>query len=229
MGYIYILTSPSGKSYIGQTYRPIEKRLNQHRTGRSSGCRAIYNAIQYYGWESFEKDWYECPDEDLNFDEELLVREMETLAPDGYNLKEGGYNGKVSEETKQKMSEAKKGEKSCWYGKTHTAETIQKMSEAKKGEKSCWYGKTHTAETIQKMSESNRGENNPMWGKTGEKHYRSKRVYQYARDGTFINSFETCGEAARHLIKKDGSSISACALGNRKTAYGFKWTHIKII
>ena len=31
MGYIYILTSPSGKSYIGQTIRSIEKRFQQHQ------------------------------------------------------------------------------------------------------------------------------------------------------------------------------------------------------
>ena len=218
----------NGKSYIGQTIRPIEKRLEEHETGRSSGCRAIYNAIQKYGWENFGKDWYYCPDEDLNKHEELMIEVLGTLSPYGYNLKEGGGNGKLSEETKQKMGESHRGEKSYMFGIPKSEEIRQKMSEAKQGEKSVWYGKTHTAETIQKMSEANRGENNPMWGKTGEKHYRSKRVYQYALDGTFINSFETCGEAARHLIKKDGSSISACALGNRKTAYGFKWMHIKI-
>lgn len=118
MGHIYMLTSPSGKSYIGQTTRPIEKRFRQHQ--QESGCMAIYRAIQKYGWEHFEKDYYECPDEDLNFDEELLIREMGTLAPDGYNLKEGGANGKASEETKQKMSESK-------TGKTQTGETKKKI------------------------------------------------------------------------------------------------------
>ena len=34
MGYIYILTSPSGKSYIGQTTRSIHKRLEEHETGK---------------------------------------------------------------------------------------------------------------------------------------------------------------------------------------------------
>ena len=117
MGYIYILTSPIGKSYIGQTTRPIEKRFKAHQL-KSSKCLAIYNAIQKYGWDNFEKDWYECPDEDLNFDEELLVREMETLSPSGYNLKEGGGNtGKPCEETRQKQIEAKLGDKNFWYGK----------------------------------------------------------------------------------------------------------------
>ena len=114
MGYIYILTSPSGKSYIGQTTRPIEKRFQIHQQ-KSSNCVAIYRAIQKYGWDNFKKDWYECPDEDLNFDEELLVREMGTLAPRGYNLKEGGgSNGKHSEESKQKMSESHTGKPLGW-------------------------------------------------------------------------------------------------------------------
>lgn len=119
MGHIYMLTSPSGKTYIGQTIRPIEERLGEHQQKKSK-CVAISNAIQKYGWEHFEKDYYECPDEDLNFDEELLIREMGTLAPDGYNLKGGGANGKASEETKQKMSESK-------TGKTKTDETKKKI------------------------------------------------------------------------------------------------------
>ena len=74
-----MLTSPNGKSYIGQTIRSIEKRLEEHRKGNSKRCRLIYRAINKYGWENFEQDWYECPDEDLNFDEDLLVREMGTM------------------------------------------------------------------------------------------------------------------------------------------------------
>ena len=38
MGFIYMLTSPSGKSYIGQTIRPIGKRLTEHQL-QSSKCR----------------------------------------------------------------------------------------------------------------------------------------------------------------------------------------------
>jgi len=183
MGYIYILTSTSGKSYIGQTIRPIHIRLEEHRKGKSIGCRAIYNAIQFYGWDAFDIDWYYCPDEDLNKHEELMVEVFGTLSPGGYNLREGGgSNGKHSEETKQKISESKTGEKNHWYGKTHTEETKQKMSEAQLGEKSHWYGKMHTEEikqkiseallgktasdeTKQKMSEAQLGEKHPMWGK----------------------------------------------------------------
>jgi hypothetical protein len=89
MGHIYMLKNKkNGKIYIGQTTRPIEKRFEEHQR-KDSNCVAIYNAIQKHGWENFEKDHYECPNEDLNFDEELLIKEMETLAPNGKLL--GSY------------------------------------------------------------------------------------------------------------------------------------------
>ena len=231
-----MLTSPSGKAYIGQTICPIEERLKKHQMP-SSGCKAISRAIKKYGWENFKKEWYKCPDEDLNFDEELLVEKIGTLAPNGYNLKEGGGSkGKPSEETKKKMSEAH-------TGNTHTKETKQKLSEAPSGEKNPMYGKTHGDETKQKLSEAKTGEKNPNYGKTrttetkkkmsealsGEKHPSSKKVYQYTIDGTLVDSFGSSEEAARALGKENGSSICKCARGELKSAYGFKWSYTVVI
>ena len=67
---------------------------------------------------------------------------------------EGSLGGKVnlgkthSNETKQKMSETRKGEKHPMYGKTHSNETKQKISEAKKN---------MSEETRQKLREANIG------------------------------------------------------------------------
>ncbi|ABT13665.1 hypothetical protein MT325_M111R [Paramecium bursaria chlorella virus MT325] len=239
MGFIYRLTFPSKKSYIGQTIRDIHKRLEEHQLS-SSNCVAVYNAIKKYGWEKVEKEWYEVPDEDLNFYEEMLVALLGTLSPGGYNLKEGGGNGRPSEETKQKMKEAQTGEKNHMYGKTgekhplygkeHTEEIKQKQREAKTGEKNPMYGKT--------------GEKNPMYGKEhtkeskekmskaqiGEKNHASKRVYQYTLDGMYVDSFGSIEKAAQSLGKTNTSGISRCANPNckRKSAYGFKWSFTEL-
>ena len=208
-----MLTSPNGKSYIGQTIRPIEVRLEEHRTGQSRGCRGVYGAIKKYGWDNIEKDWYYCPDDDLNFDEELLVREIGTLSPNGYNLIEGGGNGgKRSDETKQKNREA-------LLGKKHSDEHKKNNREARIGKK---LGKEHR----RNISKATSGKNNPMYGKKREDNPWSKIVYQYDLDGIFINSFASSGKAGQYF-KKDASHIRECARGNtrRKHAYGFKWSY----
>ncbi|AGE49885.1 GIY-YIG catalytic domain-containing endonuclease [Paramecium bursaria Chlorella virus Can18-4] len=245
MGFIYKLTyKKSRKAYIGQTIRPIEERLKEHQL-ESSKCKAISGAVKKHGWDNFDVEWYEIPDDELNFYEEMLVALLGTIAPYGYNLQEGGGNGKHSEESKQKMSEAMTGEKNHMYGrtgekspnygktldeetkkkiseamtgKTHTNETKQKMSKARIGEKHHFYGKTLSDENKQKLSEANTGEKNPM----------SKKVYQYTLDGAYVGDFASSGEAARALGRKDGTSISSCARGDCKTAYGFKWSREKL-
>ena len=55
------------------------------------------------------------------------------------------YGKHHSEESRRKMSEAKKG-------KTHSEEWSRKMSEAHGGEKNPFYGKHHSEETRRKMS-----------------------------------------------------------------------------
>ena len=194
----------NGKSYIGQTIRPIKERLKEHRSKKSK-CSAVYDAIKKYGWNNFERDWYECPDGDLNFDEELLVKEMMTLSPDGYNLIEGGGSGgKRSEETKQKIGDSQRG--------------IPKSEEHKRSMREAHLGIPNSEKHNKNISDSIKGENN----------HRSKKVYQYDLEGTLLCSFGSSGEAAEHLKKKDGSKIRMCARGELKTAYGFKWTCVKI-
>ena len=215
-----MLKSPTGKIYIGQTTLPIQKRFEKHRQ-KNSDCVAISNAIQYHGWGNFEKDWYECPDEDLNFDEELLVREMRTLSPEGYNLREGGgSNGKMSEESKKKMSEAR-------TGISRSEETKKRISESTKGKKNHMYGKTHASETKKKMSDVQVGKtlSDDTKKKMSENNPSSRRVYQYDMEENSLGSFISPGEAARQLGKIDGSNIKACARGKRETAYGFKWSY----
>jgi hypothetical protein len=57
----------------------------------------------------------------------------------------------MSDEIKKKMSDAKLGEKSAWFGKKHSPETKEKISKANSGKNCFWYGKTFTEEHKEKL------------------------------------------------------------------------------
>lgn len=120
---IYKHTSPSGKSYIGQTQN-LQQRNSSHRIP-SSNCTVFRNAIQKYGWENFQ---HEILAENLTLDEanileEQYITEYNTISPNGYNLRSGGLNHKFSDESRQKMSSVRKG-------KPRTPEHQQKLNDA---------------------------------------------------------------------------------------------------
>jgi len=117
MGWIYILTSPVGKSYVGQTVRKWNERLRRHLLDVEKGSMlAIHRAIRKYGIENFQVALYEFPDEELDEKEKEFIRILNTMAPNGYNMTPGG-DGVGS------------GKDNPMYGKKHSAEAKEKMSE----------------------------------------------------------------------------------------------------
>ena len=104
---IYILTSPSGRQYVGRdTHLPT--RIKQHLRGNSPRCRLIHRAIQKYGRNTFTVEIIQYPgisEEALDAVERWWIRRLQTLAPSGYNLTAGAEHGSSSEETRQKMRE----------------------------------------------------------------------------------------------------------------------------
>lgn len=65
-----------------------------------------------------------------------------------------------------------------------------------------------------------------IWkGKRGKGAAWSKPVIQYDLAGSVINHFESARLASDHIgISYGYKAISACCLGNRKTAHGFRWS-----
>lgn len=110
MGKIYKLTSPAGKSYIGQTIRDLNHRLKQHEYSvnyEKCGCFAIKAAIKKYGFINFIVEiLIECPNDELDYWEVKFIDEHNTLSPNGYNLTKGGANRITNhtEEEKDKIS-----------------------------------------------------------------------------------------------------------------------------
>lgn len=245
---IYMWTSPSGKSYIGQATDLDKRKSNflsfnkKYAGSKIDNARRKYNDIQYWTYTILEY----CDINDLDEREEYYISLYNTMRK-GYNCESGGHENKIiSDETKQKMSEAKKdrycGENNPRWGKHLTEEQKRKMSEGRKGkccgEKHPLYRKHLTEEQKHKISEGRKGkycgENSPMWGKhlndetrikISKAHDKKKiPVSQYTIEGVFITSYESIHEAQR-LTNIDKTTISRCCRGIQKTAGGFKWTY----
>jgi len=109
MGFIYKITSPSNKMYVGQTKKKDpQKRWREHCWSSSTSCTALKNAITKYGTENMKFEVVEeCSDAMLNDREQHWIRELGTLSPHGYNLTTGGDACELSEESKAKMSAMK--------------------------------------------------------------------------------------------------------------------------
>ncbi len=161
-GIVYLLTSPSGKHYVGQTRMKFSRRMITHANAASNGCNTLLGrAIRKYGLGSFEKEiLLEAPIKSLNKLERHYVAKFSTMSPNGYNLSSGGGVGRTcSDITRKKMSEARKGDKNPNYGKKHSAETLEKIGAASKGRR-------HSRETKEKIADASR----QMWAERSLKH-----------------------------------------------------------
>ena len=119
----------NGKIYIGKTTRTIEKRWKQHCGDKTNDY--FHNAIRKYKPENFYiQKIDECNCENfLNYIESLWIfLYNSTDRAIGYNLRSGGQGGTFSQETKQKMSEMRKGENAYWFGKNLPEEMKNKIS-----------------------------------------------------------------------------------------------------
>lgn len=123
-GIIYCYTSPSGKSYIGQTTNEL-KRIQQHKrlaynqNDRAYNCK-FYQAIRKYGWDSFD---YKVlltiiSDNEQDLNRQLDEKEIYYIGlydsyNNGYNMTIGGsalrrefhpsYGTRLTEEHKRKL------------------------------------------------------------------------------------------------------------------------------
>ena len=185
-GVIYRYKSPSGKYYIGQTIDEYSRRKKFLNNGIYYGGPKIENARKKYGPENFEytvllKITGDDPEEVkqyLNTLEKGFIRLYDSIE-NGYNIQEGGDShigqipwtkgkkgcqvawnkGKqLSEEIKQKLSDAHKGKTPWNKGIPHSEEQKIKLKIARKG-------RVYSDETRRKISNSNKGKLSPSKGK----------------------------------------------------------------
>jgi len=113
-GTIYIIGNlETGKKYIGQTTRELHVRFQEHcGSSNTSVSPLLKNSIKKYGKDYFymEPLWQSdnYTQKELDDKERELIKEHNTISPNGYNLTEGGSGGRHSAETKQLLSEISK-------------------------------------------------------------------------------------------------------------------------
>ena len=190
---IYKYTSPSGKSYIGQTNRPTARRREHQQL--KNGCTAFYNAIQKYGWNNFTQETLaeNISLEEANILEPKFIIEHNTLAPNGYNLKTGGLNQKHSNITKLKIKKARTGtfRSDITKQKIKKARAIQlppsiesriKISMSKKGKPAHNKGIPRSIETTLKISITKQNKTEKQKQKTSQKLSIARKGMNWKKD-----------------------------------------------
>jgi group I intron endonuclease len=163
---VYCLTSPSGKKYvgIGCGKRGVQGRFSDYKNYLCKNQTKLYNALKKYGSENFKYEILLITNdlEYAKYMEQTIISSW-NLQNEGYNITAGGEGClglKHNEESKRKMSLAKKGKKlskdhkkkigDLAKGRKHSEESKIRMSQVQKGRKV-------SEETKQKLSDANLG------------------------------------------------------------------------
>lgn len=107
---IYLITNDTnGKVYVGQTWQSLRKRFRDHMRKQSYNSK-LYRAISKYGKEHFHiTELQTCEDQHTADSLECFWIEKFDSIKTGYNIREGGAHGRMSEGSKKLISLAGKG------------------------------------------------------------------------------------------------------------------------
>jgi group I intron endonuclease len=130
---VYKITNTcNGDSYIGQTSKTLKHRWTQHVWEALGTYNRSYNyyfhqAIRKYGPDAFSQEIIHVCEtkEEMDFVETFYISFLNTKAPNGYNLTDGGEGGIgriASKETREKLRKAKLGKKISESASAHLSE-----------------------------------------------------------------------------------------------------------
>lgn len=219
---VYMHTCPNGKVYIGITGNNPLTRWHGGYGYRNN--KHFYNAICKYGWENIK---HEILHDGLT-KEQAEAKEIELIALHksnngkyGYNHENGGNcTGKVSEETKRKISKASAGIK-------HGAmcdETKRKVSQSRKGKcvgsQHPMYQKKMPEETKNKIREKLKGRKISPEILQKRSAAQGKRTICVETNIVYVS----INDASRKTGINASTIWSVCK-GKRKTAGGYHWKY----
>ena len=197
----------NNKKYIGIT-KNIKNRWRANGAGYynykkdSQHQSYFYNAIQKYGWDNFQHiillknltfeeacQYQKKYIKDLNLQDEKY----------GYNMTSGGEgtpNRIVTDETKEKLSQAN-------LGKKLSVQTKEKISQSLQDR---YFTEQHKK-------------------KLQENHHKNKQVLCIETNIIYPSCQEAARQLGK-IKRGQGSFIAEAARGKSKTAYGFHWKYI---
>jgi group I intron endonuclease len=119
-----IVNRINGKVYIGQTWNTIKQRWFDHKKPSGKRCVKLHRAITKYGAQNFTLELITvCGiQETADYWEKFFISKFESINT-GYNIKEGGSHGRLSEEQKRAVGDFHRG-------KTMSEDSINKISKS---------------------------------------------------------------------------------------------------
>lgn len=234
-GYIYCATNLiNNKKYVGQTRITIEHRMKQHEIyhPKNQVRLAFHMAIKKYGIENFkveelEKIITETKENLINRLNEREVYYIKTLhsltTENGYNIDGGGKSGTIF----------------CLPVDVYDLKGVYLRSFDSIIEASRYYNIPRGI--INKMCLGQRRRSNIydlIFRYKGDdfnkyettiKLGNSKKVYQFALDGKFVNEYPSIVSAEREMTNNKNTKTSAInhVISKNKTAYGYIWSYDK--
>lgn len=239
-GFIYqIKNKINNKLYIGQTVRPLHKRIYEYKSAYNLNKfhnTYLGNAFNKYGWDNFEITIIDHASNlsELNEKEIYYISKYQTTDKSkGYNLECGGNNAIPDISTLEKMSKSHKGIKQTnnWinkriaisgsdeakkYGRNKTDDEKKYLSE---NSPKYWLGKKRNDETRKKISKTKK-ENGLS---DNQKKVLCKLVYVKNIYTNEITKYESTKHASI-VIGVNQSTISRWCLNN-KTINHETWSY----
>ena len=241
---VYRHIAPNGKMYVGITSNVPKYRWNYGKGYKTN--KYFTRAINKYGWENFKHEILlsNLTKEQACCAERIFIGYWDlTNSKHGYNKGLGGDSvGKMTLETRKKMSKSRIGSrnpmygrggiKSPVYGTTHSKEVRLKISKSLTGRK---LSKEHCENISKGRKGKNCGINNPMYGKhlsddakaklSKANNNKKKAVIAIDKNTLqIVGHFDSMMDAERKLGVKSGN-ISNCWSGKYKSAGGYIWRY----
>lgn len=227
--YIYKLTSPSGRVYVGQT-NSINKRFSAYRN-LGSNCEKqilLFRSLKKYGWKSFKK---EIIIDGIYSEDEISEKEIKLIK----YFKSNKKSLNISEDKVYRIKDRKKHPNNIpIYQCDKNGNIIREWcSIAMACDELKISSQSNIAVAIRTKKLKSHGfywckqeEYDRDWIKRtiNKPHSLSKVVYQLSLDGRKVNEFYNAKQASEHTGIKKGNILGCtCGANHTITAGGYFW------